>query len=90
MSIRPPINGSPTSFHPEVIRLGEALARSQENAKKIRQKVQAIRDRNTVASVARRDLQKRLDEQIEWFSVIANDEESEVFIDDDGLLIVQS
>ncbi|MDD5007583.1 MAG: hypothetical protein PHC68_04160 [Syntrophorhabdaceae bacterium] len=78
-------------MHPEVIKLGEVLIRSQDSAKKIRQRVQTIRDKNTIASVERRDLQKRLDEQLEWFSAVANDEDSEVFIDDNNeLVIVQS
>ena len=90
MSIRPPINGKPTNVHPEVIKMSEALAQSQENVKKVRKRVQAIRDKNTIASVARRNLQKKLDDQYEWFNSIANDEQAEFFLDEDGLSIVQS
>ena len=91
MSIRPPINGKPTSFHPEVIKLSEALAQSAENTKKIRQKIQAIRDKNTVVAVTRKDLQKRLDDQFAWFDSVANDDEAEVSLDENGeLIIIQS
>lgn len=89
MSIRPPINGNPTSFHPEVIKLGEALERSRENAIMVRHRMQVIHDKNTVASVERRDLQRKLDSHLEWFSILADDEDSEVFLDDGELVIEQ-
>lgn len=90
MSIRPPINGKSTNFHPEVIKMSEAIAKSQENAKKIHAKIQAICDKNTIASVSRRDMQRKLDEHFELISDIADDELTEVFIDEDGLAIVRS
>jgi len=89
MSIRPPINGSPTNVHPEVIKLSEALARSEENIKKVRKRIQTIRDKNTIASVSRRHMQKRLDEQYEWFSEIANDEKAEVYLDENNELVIE-
>jgi regulator of replication initiation timing len=91
MSIRPPINGKATSFHPEVIKLNEAMASSDENVKKVRQRIQTVRDKNTVASVMRKKLQKKLDDQFEWFSAVAEDDGLRVFMDDNGeLVIIQS
>jgi regulator of replication initiation timing len=91
MSIQPPINGKATSFHPEVIKLNEAIASSAENVKKVRQRIQAVRDKNTIASIARKKLQKKLDDQFEWFSAVAEDNGLRVFMDDNGeLVIIQS